>query len=401
MRLNLNGTARGLINLYLPSTMISFGQGMIVPATPVLATTFEVSVGLAAQVVTAFVLGRTSAYLPAGFVVDRVGRRPSMLFGSAMIALGALLSSVTPWFWLLLLGQLIAGAGGTFWQLGREVSAADSIGPEYRGRMLSAYYGVTTAGVALGPVLGGLVTDQLGYRAVFILYLLIAVAVLLMSLSIPESMTRVPSVQVALPRFGGLGEIDPLYRTTFIVLVFVTFTALLRMSTLNSMLPLFLGGQLGYSTLEIGGLFGIMGVVNLLMIGPVGVISDKLGRKAATVPAAAIAAVVFAAFPFASDFLQLAVLSGLCGVANGFAIGANSIYTYDIVPASGRGRFQAFRRSVGEIGSLTGPLAGGILAGPFSAGFVFLFFAPVQLAAALLVAFVARESLPRKRLTAN
>lgn len=61
MRMQLNETNRILLSLYISSMIMSIGQGMVIPTIPVLATTFDVSVGLAAQVVTVSIVGRTVA----------------------------------------------------------------------------------------------------------------------------------------------------------------------------------------------------------------------------------------------------------------------------------------------------------------------------------------------------
>jgi MFS family permease len=87
----------------------------------------------------------------------------------------------------------------------------------------------------------------------------------------------------------------------------------------------------------------------------------------------------------------------LLGMANGMALGSMTIYTYDIVPHHSRAQLQAMRRTVGEIGSFTGPLLGGIIVNFFSAGISFLFFAPLHLLSAFLLIVVAKESLPKLR----
>ena len=55
---------------------------------------------------------------------------------------------------------------------------------------------------------------------------------------------------------------------------------------LGMLLPVYVVSDLGYSASEVGYLFGVVGFVQLLMIVPAGFISDKIGRKAAVVPAA-------------------------------------------------------------------------------------------------------------------
>ena len=395
--IKLSPTARGLLTLYIPSGVISFGEGMTLPTLPLLATSFDVSIGLAAQAVTLLFLGRTVALIPAGIIVDRLGRKQAMIIGPLLIAAGALTTVVTPSFSLLLVAQFVTGAGYSLWQLGREVAAVDLVQPEQRGRTISGLIGLNNVGRALGPLLGGVIADLVGFRAVFLVYMVMALLVLPIALTVKEAGARRSTQRTPLLQFGSLKDIDPYYRATFLVLMFATVSATMRMTTMISMLPLYVGTHLGYSTTEVGVLFAIVGFINLAMIGPTGFISDKIGRKAAMVPGAALSAIAFVGFPFADTMLEFSILTGIFGLSTGLALGALTTATYDIAPESGRAQFQALRRTVGEVGALSGPLLAFPIANAFNPGTPFLFYAPVQLLAGLLLFFVARETLARKR----
>lgn len=381
-----------MLGIYVPSALMGFGQGMVVPTLPELATAFGVPAGLAAQAVTAQLAGRTAFLLPAGFIVDRFGRKHAMVIGPILVIVGALVTIATPWFGGVLAGQALTGAGDSLWGFGREVAAVDQIRPEQLARVMSAFFGLWSVGIAFGPVVGGVLTGQLGFRAVFLVYAMVALAVLALALIVADRRGRRPPLR-APAGLAKLGDVDPYYRTTFVVLLFSTFSAMLRTSTVHSMLPIYVVTYLGYTTADVGYVFGIVGLVTLLTIGPAGFISDHLGRKAATVPAAALAGVSFLGYYFAGDLLGLSLASVVLGVSAGFATGAMTTFTYDIIPEEGRGRFQALRRSVGEIGAFSGPLLGAVVASAYQPGAAFLVFAPLHLTSALLLAFVARESL--------
>src|SRR6266545_3292209 len=98
MRFGLGETGRVLIGLYGPSVLLSLGQGMVVPTIPALAGSFEVSAGLAAQIVTARMLGGVIALLPVGQVLDRFGRKPVLVGGPLVVALASGLTAVAPVF---------------------------------------------------------------------------------------------------------------------------------------------------------------------------------------------------------------------------------------------------------------------------------------------------------------
>jgi MFS family permease len=128
---------------------------------------------------------------------------------------------------------------------------------------------------------------------------------------------------------------------------------------------------------------------------PAGFVIDKVGRKWATVPSTGIPAIAFLLIPFANSFLQLAILLSFLGVANGLSLGSLATSTYDVVPAHARGRLQAARRTIAEIGGITAPLFGGLLADKFNPGVPFLAYAPLLILSAILLASVGRETIPK------
>ncbi len=186
---------------------------------------------------------------------------------------------------------------------------------------------------------------------------------------------------------------DPYFRTTYVVITFNTFVAMMRGALITSLVPLYVGLQLGYSSTALGTLFGIYGLVNVLMIAPTGVLSDMRGRKAVVAPSTLIATLVFLAFPFVTGIVGLSVLIGLTGVATGLALGTMATYTYDVIPEHARARLQTLRRLIGETGGVMGPMLGGLIADASSPSMAFWAFVPLQLVAGLLIVFLARESL--------
>ena len=161
------------------------------------------------------------------------------------------------------------------------------------------------------------------------------------------------------------------------------------------MLPLLATSQLGLSPKEVGALFTVSGLAAFCMILPAGFVIDKVGRKWATVPSTGIPALSFLLIPFAQTFFQLAMLAFLLGMANGLSLGSLATSTFDVIPAAARGRLQAARRTIAEIGGVSAPLLGGFLADKFNPGVPFLAYAPLLILSAVLLAIFARETLQR------
>jgi MFS family permease len=379
--------------LYGASFLMSFGQGMIIPTIPVIAGDFNISPGLAAQIITAQGLGRVVSQLPGGVVTDRWGSRIAMVLGAVLVAAGSFATAMTPFFSLLLLAQFFAGAGDSVWRLSREVSGLDLVHAGQRGRLMSGFMGVSSAGIALGPVAGGVIADLADFQTVFWLYGVIGLGTLAMSLGKTRDSTArgvAPSLEF---HWGKLSQIRPRYRATYLVLVFTTFSMMIYRTALQGLLPLLVVMQLGFSTTHVGTLFGLSGLFVIAMIIPAGIITDKIGRKAATVPSTALPGLAFLALPFADNMVQLSILAAVIGAANGLSLGSVATTTYDVVPQGSRGQLQALRRTVGEIGGTLGPLIGGLIVDAYSPATAFLFYAPFMLVAAFLLAFVARETL--------
>jgi len=276
--------------------------------------------------------------------------------------------------------------------------------------VLSGFHGVHNIGLALGPLIGGLLAEAVGFRAAFLAYAACAAISVPLGFSgqanpPPRRVARKPELAAdaggipLLQRLNRLGalfkEIEPDLRPTFVVLVLATFTSFIHRTTLQSILPLYANSRLGLSPSEIGLLFSIMGVFVFIMILPAGIIIDKIGRKWATVPSTGIPALVFIFIPFSGTFFQLALLMSLMGVANGLSLGSIATSTYDVVPPSARGRLQAVRRTLAETGAVGAPLLGGFFSDAYSPGVPFLIYFPLLVLSAVLLAVIGRETLKR------
>jgi MFS family permease len=386
--------------IYLPSILMSLGQGMLIPALPVLGEAFGVSGAVAVQALTAQLLGRGITLLPAGGAIDRWGAKPVMVVGAAAATLSGVAAATAPNFLVVLVAQFIWGAGTSMWMFGREIAAFDMVRADQRGRQMSALMGIGSTGMAFGPAVGGVLTDIIGIRALFWVYS--AASAVVLGISCLQRHAKITQQRERRPlfSFGAIKQINPYFKVTYLVLFIATFGQMARGQVTNSALPLYTQEALGYSPTTTGLIFTVIGLTTFLMIVPTGFISDKLGRKWAASPAAVFSLAGFVLLPFFSSVPSLMFVAFLIGIANGLAMGAMTIYTYDIVPEEFKGQLQALRRSIGELGAVMSPPVVGILAVSFSPSAPFWFFAPLHAISALLLIFVAKESL-RKRLPAS
>ena len=402
-------TLRGLGALY-GGSLLSGAWTMVIPTIPVLAKHFEVSPGAAAQIVTAMAMGRFTGTPISGVLLDKMGVRAVVVWGAAVVSAAALFAALIPWLPGLLLLCFVMGVGDSVWALGREVAGVDLARLNQRGRVLSTLHGTHNAGTALCPWLGGLLTERFDFHAAFLAYGIFAAVSVLLGLGAPVAKAEhhgVPkrdaivgwSLAAIGERLRGFGalflEIQPGLRSTYIALVLATWASHSYRITLQSMLPLYAGTYLHFSPSQVGLLFSISGAFVFVMIIPSGIIMDKVGRKWATVPSTGLPALAFLLIPFTDSFIQLAIMLSLTGICNGLSLGSMSVSTFDVVPAHARGRLQAARRMIAEMGGTLAPLVGGYLATRFNPGVPFWVYVPILLFAAVYLAMAGRETLER------
>jgi MFS family permease len=359
---------RGLAALYA-STFLSGAWAMIIPTIPVLSQQFEVSAGAAAQIVTAFAIGKFVGTAISGVILDRMRTRIALVGGPLAAGIASLSAAAAPWLSWILLFVLVMGAADSLWATAREIAGIDLARRDQRGRVISSLHGTYSIGAAIGPFLGGWLTDLFSFRAAFVGYAMASAVSVFLGFASPD-MPLAPVSQKPPDTASGWGlatfqqrlrgviglfkEIHPGLRSTYLALSLATLASQSQRIIVQSMLPLYAGAYLHLSPTEIGMLFTISGVIVFAMIIPAGFVMDRVGRKWCTVPSTGVP---FVLIPMTRNFTQLAILVAFAGLAQGLALGSVATSTYDVLPAHVRGRLQAARRTFAELGSGLAPSA--------------------------------------------
>jgi len=118
---------------------------------------------------TAYLLTSTISGPLYGKLSDLFGRRPIMLFGIGVFMLGSLLAGLSQEMWQLVAARGIQGLGaGALFPIALAV-IADLFAPSERGRYQGLFGAVFGLSVLVGPAIGGLITDTIGWHFVFFL----------------------------------------------------------------------------------------------------------------------------------------------------------------------------------------------------------------------------------------
>ncbi|MFJ2577562.1 MFS transporter [Kitasatospora aureofaciens] len=139
----------------------------------------HVSAGVAQWAALGYQLPLVALLLPAGRWLDQVGTRSALLLAVGCFATCSVLASLAPWASWLIAARLAQGAFGAVLFVLMPVLAATAVRPELRGRAMSVPATLGPLGAVTGPVIGGLLLDHVGWRAVFLVKLPVCLAAVL------------------------------------------------------------------------------------------------------------------------------------------------------------------------------------------------------------------------------
>ncbi|MBI4235842.1 MAG: MFS transporter [Chloroflexi bacterium] len=119
--------------------------------------------------ITVHVLGMFAFSLPLGQIADRVGRKPILLAGVLLIAIGAVVMPLTPSYWVITGGIFVVGLGWSAINVASTALIADTTTPQERGRAIGANDTFAAAFNIVTPLLGGFMAGFTGLVPVGIL----------------------------------------------------------------------------------------------------------------------------------------------------------------------------------------------------------------------------------------
>ncbi|WP_328443211.1 MFS transporter [Amycolatopsis sp. NBC_00438] len=139
----------------------------------------------------------------AGSMADRFGRKRVFTIGLAVFGAGSLLCGLAPDIGWLIAARALQAVGGTMLNpVAMAIVATTFPAPAERARAIGVFGAMSGLALVLGPILGGLLVDGFGWRAVFWVNVpIVAVAIVATAVFVPES--RAPRAR----RFDPLGQV--------------------------------------------------------------------------------------------------------------------------------------------------------------------------------------------------
>jgi MFS family permease len=270
----------------------------ITPLLPDLTDQFGLSKTGAGLLAAAYPAGTFVGGLPGGWLAARVGVKPTVLLGLALMTISSVGFAFGNSVLALDIARFVQGIGGAASWAGAMGWLAAAAPREQRGQMIGSAMGAAIAGALFGPVIG-VAADLAGFAIVFCSVGAIGVVLMAWTLRMPAAKPEADSSLRGLVRALGNGHIR-------LSLALITVPGLM-FGTLSVLGPLRMD-ELGAGAAAIGATWLVAAALESIVSPLAGRFSDRRGRLAPMLGGLAGGAVTFALLPWPGSALLLAIL---------------------------------------------------------------------------------------------
>ena len=372
--------------------VIAAGFGLVAPALPTFARSFNVSVTAASVVVSAFAVARLLFAPASGRLVTMLGERRVYLSGISIVAITTGACAFAANYWQLLIFRSIGGIGSTMFTVSAIALLIRVTPAAMRGRASGLWGTGFLLGNVTGPLLGGgLITISL--RAPFLVYagmLFLAVAIVWWFLR--HSPLAAPATDDDAPRITVRTALRHRAYSAALVSSFANGWAVFGVRV--SLVPLFVEEVLHRDGAFAGTALAVFAAGNVVALLFSGRLADKIGRKPMVIAGLLVAGGGTIWLGFTESVLLFLIASAVAGIGSGMLAPAQQATLADVIGSKGRGGpVLATFQMAADIGAVIGPIAAGLLADGISYSAAFALTGVLSLLAALIW-LPAPETLP-------
>ncbi len=178
-----NTTQRSVLTV---ATLTAFMGPFLISAVnialPAIEQEFSLNALALSWIVTSYLLSSAVFLLPVGRVADMVGNVRVFKLGVVVFALSTLFCALAPSGGVLIAMRVFQGFGAAMTLTTGAPILISVFPPSERGKVLGINVAAVYLGLAMGPVVGGFLTQQWGWRSIFYLSAFVGLSALLLSM---------------------------------------------------------------------------------------------------------------------------------------------------------------------------------------------------------------------------
>jgi len=168
--------------------MVMLDNTVVNVALPSIQRDLDTSISGLEWIVNGYTLSFAVLLAVGGRIGDIFGRRRAFVFGVVLFTVASTTAGFAPSNFALVASRVLQGIGAAFMMPGTLSIITDAFPPSERGKAIGTWAGVSALALAIGPVLGGFLTEEVSWRAIFYINLPVgALAVLAALFVVRES----------------------------------------------------------------------------------------------------------------------------------------------------------------------------------------------------------------------
>ena len=352
------GLKKELWLLFALNIAIGFSTQFISPLFPLYLEGLgasEMEIGLVLSLAS---ISATALMIPSGLLMNRIGKKRTLLVSVVLAALPPLLISfMDDWRWVTPLYMVFSGSF-SFFIVSRMAMISESATPKNRATLFAVMNLAWPIGGIVAPTLSGFLVENFGWAPIFQVTTLIMATSLIPTLRLEEPAAPVIEEQVPVKRPSIL---DREY-LPFMTLIFLfQFLAGMVEGTISTVLPLFLKNQIMISESLIGLFFTASSLLILVIQIPSGRLADRYGRKRVIVMSLLPIPLLLGAWLFVDDWLLLLVIYAVFNGLRSMTWPSSLALLADIIPSELMGSAMGIRMTSMRLGSTVAPVLAGYL----------------------------------------
>ncbi len=372
--------------------LIAIGYGLVSPALPSFARSFDVGVTAASAVISAFAVFRLVFAPASGRLVNGFGERRVYFIGLMVVAASTGVCAVAQSYWQLLLFRAVGGIGSTMFTVSALSLLVRLAPPAQRGRASGMWATGFLLGSVTGPLVGGgLIAVSL--RAPFVVYALVLVVTALVSglfLSRSALSGRVPDD--GQPTMTLRDALD--HRAYRAALAASFANGWLVFGVRVALVPLFVVEALNQTPTWAGIALTAFAAGNASTLLLAGRWADRRGRRPPILLGLLISALATGGLGFLTSLPLVLLVSLIGGIGGGLVNPPLSAAVADVIGNRSRGGpVLAGFQMTADLGAILGPVLTGLVVEASSFGVAFALTGVIALLA-MLVWLRAPETLP-------
>jgi MFS family permease len=331
------------------------GIAMVLPILPVYLTDSGLSYSVASVVLAGGGLGAMLGGLPVGAMLGRLGEYRVLLISLTAMALATAALGLTTAVIGLTAMRVAHGVGQIGLRLSRQTFITRTVDTDMRGRSMALMGGSARLSMLIGPILGGVLVDQIGYSWTFAISGAATLSGLVPAILSQAENPAIDDAGNTVKPDGALWPALVRHRRTLIVGGFGPALIMAVRQGRTIIIPL-IGDSLDMSASAIGFLVAVGTGADLLLFPVAGIIMDRFGRLATIVPAFSLIGVGMLVLAAAESVTMVLVAGVIMGVGNGIGSGSMLTLGSDLAPQDSPGQFLSALASIQNLGRIIGPM---------------------------------------------